>query len=165
MVLMENLRKNLNASGQIVYKKKRLFFKGIVTPIDLSDEFSYLVGQQMTPVHFMPLIGLSQNMIDDLDIHLNKQNKTSNSVNQHEKTENEKKKSKFSLGQTVAFETSSQNNESDTKLITKDRNSVDLAKKFQEINSYFEKDNIYSIINQILNNREIQEIQGKILKE
>lgn len=165
MVLMEILRKNLNASGQIVYKKKRLFFKGIVTSIDLSDEFSYLVGQQITPVHFMPLIGLSQNMIDDLDIHLNKQNNTSNPSNNHEKTENERKRSKFSLGQTVALKTSAFIDESDDNMTTKNKKTVDLAKKFQEINSYFEKDNIYSLINQIVTNREPQEIQGKILKE
>jgi len=31
--------------------------------------------------------------------------------------------------------------------------------------TYFENDNIYLLINQIVNNKEIQEIQGKILKE
>ena len=41
----------------------------------------------------------------------------------------------------------------------------DLVKKFQEISLYFEKDNIYSLIDQIVNNKEIKEIQGKILKE
>ena len=165
MVLMENLRKNLNAGGQIVYKKKRLFFKGIITSIDLSDEFSYLLGQQITPVHFMPLIGLSKNMINDLDILLRENYNTNNPSNQHQKTENERKKSKFSLGQTVAFETIGQNGETDNKLITKDKNSGDLIKKLHEITSYFEKDHIDSLINQILNHREILEIQGKILKE
>ncbi len=158
MILMENLRKNLNASGQIAYKKKRLFFKGIITSIDLSDEFSYLVGQQITPVHFMPLIGLSQNMIDDLDVRLSEQIDTSTLPITQIKTENEKKKSKFSLGQTVAFGTSDYIDNSDI-------NSEDLAEKFEEITTYFEKDNIYSVISQIVNNKEIQEIKGKILKE
>ncbi|MHA1475062.1 MAG: THUMP domain-containing protein, partial [Promethearchaeota archaeon] len=141
MFLMENLRKNLNAGGQIAYKKKRLFFKGIITAIELSDEFSYLVGQQITPVHFMPLIGLSQDMIDDLDIRLSEQNDTSNLSISQINTENERKKSKFSLGQTVAFGNSDYINESDN-------NTKDFAKKFQEITSYFEKDNIFSLISQ-----------------
>jgi len=165
MLLMENLRKDLNASGQIAYKKKRLFFKGIITAIDLSDEFSYLVGQQITPVHFMPLIGLSQNMIDNLDIRLSEKNKNSTPPISQIKTENEKKKSKFSLGQTVAFGTSDYNDESDYSLTIENKKSVNLAKKFQEIKVYFEKDNIYSLISQIVNDKEIQEIQGKILKE
>jgi len=158
MFLMENIRKNLNAGGQIAYKKKRLFFKGIITAIDLSDEFSYLVGQQITPVHFMPLIGLSQNMIDDLDIRLSKQYDTSTPPISQIITENERKKSKFSLGRTVAFGTSDHIDNSD--------NSTEgLVKKFQEITSYFEKDNIYSLIDQIVNNKETQEIKGSILKE
>jgi len=158
MLLMEILRKNLNASGQIAYKKKRLFFKGIITAIDLSDEFSYLVGQQITPVHFMPLIGLSQDMIDDLDIRLSEQNDTNTLSISQINTENERKKLKFSLGQTVALGNSDYIDESDN-------NTKDLAKKFQEITSYFEKDNIFSLISQIVNKKEIQEIKGKILKE
>ena len=158
MLLMEKLRKNLNASGQIVYKKKRLFFKGIITAIDLSDEFSYLVGQYITPVHFMPLIGLSQNMIDDLDIRLSEQNDTNSLSISQITTENERKKSKFSLGQTVAFGNSDYIDESDN-------NIKGLAKIFEEITLYFEKDNIYSLISQIVNDKELQEIQGKILKE
>ena len=165
MILMENLRKNLNAGGQIVYKKKLLFFKGIITTIDLSDEFSYLVGQQITPVHFMPLIGLSKKMIRDLDMRLCEQNNTSNPSIQNEKAENEKKKSQFSLGQTVVFETSMFNNKSDQKLTINNKNTTELTEKIQEITSYFEKDHIYSLINQIVNNKEIQEIHGKILKE
>jgi len=157
MLLMENLRKNLNASGQIAYKKKRLFFKGIITAIDLSDEFSYLVGQHITPVHFMPLIGLSQDMIDDLDIRLSEQNDTNTLSISQINTENERKKTKFSLGQTVAFGNSDYIDESNN-------NTKDLAKIFEEITSYFEKDNIYSLISQIVNNKEIQEIKGKILK-
>ncbi len=168
MILMEILRKNLNASGQIAYKKKRLFFKGIITAIDLSDEFSYRVGQQITPVHFMPLIGLSKKMIDDLDIRLSEQYINNSPPITQINTENEKKKSKFSLGQTVAYGTSYKSdyiNESDNILTTENKNTADLAKKFEEITSYFEKDNIYSLINQIVNNKEIQEIQGRILKE
>ena len=165
MLLMENLRKNLNASGQIAYKKKRLFFKGLITSIDLSDEFSYLVGQQITPVHFMPLIGLSQDMIDDLDIRLSEQNDINTLSNSQINTENEKRKSKFSLGQTVAFGTLGQNNESDKNLTKKIEKPADLNKKIQEIKLYFEKDKIYSLIDQIVNNKEIKEIQGNILKE
>jgi len=165
MILMENLRKNLNAVGQIAYKKKRLFFKGLITSINLSDEFSYLVGQQITPVHFMPLIGLSQNMIDDLDNRLSEQYNTSTPHISKIKTENEKKKSKFSLGQTVAFGTLGQNNETDKNLTKKIENTADLNKKIQEIKLFFEKDNISSLIDQIVNNKEIKEIQGKILKE
>jgi adenylyl- and sulfurtransferase ThiI len=165
LVLMENLRKNLNAGGQIIYKNKRLFFKGIITAIDLSDEFSYLVGQQITPVHFMPLIGLSKNMIEDLDNRLSEQNNTSAPPISQVNTENEKKKSKFSLGQTVVFGSSDYRDESDSYLTIENKNALDLAKKYQEITSYFEKDHIYSLISQIVNNKEVQEIQGKILKE
>ncbi|QEE17891.1 THUMP domain-containing protein [Promethearchaeum syntrophicum] len=165
MILFENLRKNLNASGQIVYKKKRLYFKGLITAIDLSDEFSYLVGQQVTPVHFMPLIGLSQKMINDLDIRLREQYNTSTPPVQKGNTENERKKSKFSLGQTVVFENSLLKDESDQKLTFDNKSTVNLIEKIQEIKSYFEKDNIYSLINQIVNNNDIQEIFGKILKE
>ncbi len=165
MILMEKLRKNLNASGQIVYKKKRLYFKGIITAIDLSDEFSYLVGQHITPVHFMPLIGLSKNMVFYLDNRLSDQDDGSTPPNSQINTENEKKKSKFSLGQTVAFGISDYIDESEINLTSENRNSVELAKKFKEINSYFEKDNIYSLIDQILKNKEIQEIQGRIMKE
>ncbi len=165
MILMENLRKNLNASGQIVYKKKRLFFKGFITPISLADEFYYLVGQHVTPVHFMPLIGLSQNMVNDLDIRLLEQKNSHNPKIENENTENEKKKTKFSLGQTVASETSVNNDESEDSLMTKNKTSVNLTKIIQEINSYFEKDNIFSIIDQIVNTKEILEIHGKILKD
>ena len=106
----------------------------------------------------MPLIGLSQNMIDDLDFRLSDDKNVNNSAYQHENTENEKKKSKFSLGRTVAFGTSDHIDNSDNK-------TEDLAKKLQKINSYFEKDNIYSLFDQIVNNKEIKEIQGTILKE
>jgi len=165
MILMENLRKNLNAGGQIAYKNKRLFFKGIITSIDLSDEFSYLVGQQMTPVHFMPLIGLSKNMISDLDIRLREQYITSNLPSSQVNYENEKRISKFSLGQTVVGESSDYIDESDKKLETKNKIIVDLTQKIQEITLYFEKDSIYSLISQIVNNKEIQVIQSNILKE
>ena len=55
--------------------------------------------------------------------------------------------------------------EPDQKLAIDNKSTANLIEKIQEITSYFEKDHIYSLINQIVNNNEIQEIQGKILKE
>ena len=104
-------------------------------------------------------------MIDDLDIRLREQYNTSPSPVHQVRTENDKKKSTFSLGQTVIFETLDKNDGQNNILITLDKNFIDLKEKVHEISLYFEKDHIEMLFNQILNNKEILEIQGKILKE
>ncbi len=160
MTLLANLLKDLNETKEIIYNRKPLFFKGILTPTNLSDEFYYLVGQRLPPIHFMPLIGLSQTMINDLDIRLRGLKDSDSSNFLMEGTELENKRSKFSLGKTVSSGSLVKKNPADANFAVNNENSGDLDEKLEKITLYFEKEKIRNLINQIINNKEIREIQN-----
>ncbi|XEO76516.1 tRNA sulfurtransferase [Candidatus Lokiarchaeum ossiferum] len=71
MYLLDNLGKEVNFNRELRFNSKDLWIKGILTSFRLTDSLYCALGQNLTIPHFMPIIGLSNEMIQDVQIRLN----------------------------------------------------------------------------------------------
>lgn len=71
MYLLDNLGKELNFNRELRFNNKDLWIKGILTSFRLKDSLYCAMGQNLTIPHFMPIIGLSEVMIQDVQMRLN----------------------------------------------------------------------------------------------
>jgi tRNA uracil 4-sulfurtransferase len=67
LYLMDILGRELNINQELSFNKKKVKLKGMITPSTLSNELKYTFGQYFTLPHFMPIIGLSTEMIKNMD--------------------------------------------------------------------------------------------------
>jgi hypothetical protein len=150
--LILELLKLLNKEHLFRYFSQVLQFKGVVSSTQLVDQPYLLIGQRFTLPHFMPLTGLSEDIAQILD------RRFRGEVLPDQKTE-------YILADTIleAVNVNSSQPESKNHALPFQNSSPIDSAMYAQIQSFFDLQDLNPLIEQILAERQVITIEGRIL--
>ncbi len=146
---IEKLRDIINLNKEIIYAKKSIEIKGLITSTLITNKSRYQMGQKLTMAHFMPLIGLLEHNIQKLENKIEEKNTTEDM-------------SDFSLANLIVVDYNNRNHELLCNK-TNDNRNINHFENNQLFDTVFDNEDFLDIVEEILKNRKLIKLSGKIL--